>query len=857
MRRYIISYVLFFIAASLYAQSLSVNAPKRVDQGEQFRLQYTINTDNATNFRIGEIPEELEVLFGPSRSAQSSYQVVNGHASSSSSITFTYLLYANKKGTYTIPAAHIKVGGKNISSNAIKITVTASSNKHTSRSARMHDDVDEESQMRRAGTNISSKDLFIRVSANKKRVHEQEPILLTYKVYTLVDLTQLEGKMPDLTGFHTQEVKLPQQKSFHIERVNGRNYRCVTWSQYVMYPQMTGKLQIPSITFKGMVVLQNRNVDPFEAFFNGGSGYVEVKKNIIAPSISIQVDPLPKRPVGFSGGVGHFNITAQLNKKEVKAGEPISIRVIVGGIGNLKLIKQPEIKFPKDFDKYDAKLMDKTKSTTNGVEGNMIYDFLAVPRNQGRYKIPAVEFTYYDTNENSYKTIKTNSFIINVTKGAGKGSISDYGDMKDSDIRPIKTGESDKYNMNDFFFGSVLYWSILISLFVVFVILLIVFRKKAMDRTNIGKMRGKKANKIAVKRLHKANKLMLAGKRKEFYDEVLRALWGYMGDKMNIPVEQLSRENIKEKLLAYEVDEETINKFVNMLDECEYERYSPGDIEGNMNKIFESARMTIMRIEGVVKSSKRQTLSGAKTLLFIFSLIILPIYSNAITKVNADAEYNKENYHQAIKDYEELLKSGASSDLYYNLANSYYRTDNITMAVLNYERALMLSPGDKDIRFNLQMANSKTIDKITPESEMFFVTLYKELVNYTSVDNWAYISIFSFLSAILLVLMYIFANSIVLRKIGFFGSLIVFCIFVFSNIFAFQQKYQLEHRTGAIIIASSASVKATPVINGKEQFVIHEGTKVDITDRTVKGWKGIRIADGREGWIQTKNIEEI
>lgn len=179
--------------------------------------------------------------------------------------------------------------------------------------------------MRTAGSRISGRDLFIKVTANKRRVHEQEPVLLTYKVYTQVDLTQLEGKMPDLKGFHNQEVPLPQQKTFHTETVNGRPYRCVTWSQYVMYPQMTGSLTIPAITFKGIVVQQNRNVDPMEAFFNGGSGYVEVKKDIIAPSVKIQVDPLPQRPANFSGGVGKFNISASIDKKEVKAGEPITI----------------------------------------------------------------------------------------------------------------------------------------------------------------------------------------------------------------------------------------------------------------------------------------------------------------------------------------------------------------------------------------------------------------------------------------------------------------------------------------------------------------------------------------------------
>ena len=298
------------------AQEISVSAPRTVSAGENFRVSFTVNTQDVEDFRSGlRSNDVVEVIAGPYTSRQSSFQMVNGHTSSNSSITYTFTLYATKNGSFTIPAAHAKVGSRTLTSHPFKVTVTGNARHASQQSApKMHDDYDDEPQMRQAGSRISGSDLFIKVSANKRRVHEQEPILLTYKVYTQVDLSQLEGKMPDLKGFHTQEVTLPQQKSFHVENVNGKNYRCVTWSQYVMDPQMTGKLEIPSITFKGIVVQQNRNVDPFEAFFNGGSGYIEVKRNIVAPGITVQVDPLPTRPAGFSGGVGKFNISASIDK---------------------------------------------------------------------------------------------------------------------------------------------------------------------------------------------------------------------------------------------------------------------------------------------------------------------------------------------------------------------------------------------------------------------------------------------------------------------------------------------------------------------------------------------------------------
>ena len=858
MKRSSILLICLFIACACFSQVIRVSTPSRVEAGENFRVSFKVTTQDVDDFRSGlHSTDVVEVIAGPYTSSESSFQMVNGHTSSSSSITYTYTLYAAKSGVYNIPAAHARVGGKQISSRPAKVTVVGSAQGRGNNSPKMHEDDNYQPHMKAAGSAISGRDLFIKVNANKKKVYEQEPILLTYKVYTLVDLTQLEGKMPELTGFHTQEIPLPQQKSFHIERVNGKPYRTVTWSQYVMYPQMTGKMEIPSITFKGIVVQQNRSVDPFEAFFNGGSGYVEVKRNIVAPSIKIDVLPLPHKPANFSGGVGKFNISAQLNKNELKAGDPLSLRIVVGGIGNLKLIKQPVVNFPKDWDKYDPKVTDKTKLTSNGLEGNMIYDILAVPRNQGHYTIPPVELTYYDTSLNQYKTIKTQSFEIEVAKGDGsRSSVVDYSKDQPKDIKDIKKGEAELHSVDNFFFGSVGYLMSLLIPFAAFVALLVIFRKRAIDNADLVKMKGKKANKIATKRLRQANKLMLAGKTNEFYDEVLRALWGYVGDKLNMPAEKLSRENISEKLQSHNVDDNTISKFLSAIDDCEMMRFAPGDPEGNMNKTFESAMTAIMEIENVMKKKSNK----AKALGFSFVLMILmlmPLSANAITKQNADVEYAKGNYQQAIKDYQEILKTGVSSEIYYNLGNAYYRTDNITQALLAYERALQLSPGDNDIRFNLQYARSKTIDKITPETEMFFVTWYNSLVNFTSVDRWANTAIVSIVMALLLILVFLFAPQMWARKSGFYGSAVFLLLFAFANLFAFQQKHELETKQGAIVIAPTVNVKKTPAASGTDVFVIHEGTRVDITDRGMKQWRGIKLADGREGWLKTSQIEEI
>ena len=857
--------VLFTIHYSLFvspagAQTLTGRAPSQVAVGEQFRLSYTINTQDVRGFRAGRMPDGIEVLMGPSTSTQSSFQMVNGHTSSTSSVTYTYILVAHKNGTFTIPAAHVTADGKSVESNELQIRVSGQSQSGGGgqQSRRQQSDADE---VRPAGSAISGNDLFIKVSASKRRVIEQEPILLTYKVYTLVGLTDLSGKMPDLKNFYTREVPLPNQKSFTVEMFNGRPYKTVTWSQYVMFPQQAGKLEIPGITFNGIVMQQNRNVDPFEAFFNGGSGYIEVKKQIKAPGITIDVDPLPARPANFSGGVGTFNISAQIDQTEVKANDPVKLRVVVSGLGNMKLLKQPEVKFPKDFDKYDAKVTDKSKLTTNGLEGSIVYDFLAVPRHAGKFEIPPIEYVYYDIRERQYKTVRTEGFTLNVAKGSG-GNVSTYTAQEDvqllnSDIRYIHTGASRQHAAGEFFFGSAEYWVILSSLLAAFVALLVIFRRRAIENANIVKQRAGRANKVAVKRLKQAHRLMKSGQSGAFYDEVMRALWGYVGDKLNMPVEQLSRENISQQLTSRQVSLEVIQQFISALDECEFARYAPGDATGNMNKVYDTALSALTQIASIMKKGSSKVANMAVVTALLLASSLFPLTSHAATKAQADSAYQQEQYQQAAKIYEQLLKRGESADIYYNLGNAYYRMDDITHAVLAYERALLLSPGDADVRFNLQMARSKTIDKIVPESEMFFVTWYRSLVRLMSVDAWGRTAVVSLLCAMLLVLVYLFAQRIWLRKVGFFGGVLFLVVFVAANVFGFQQQQSLLHRTGAIIMRSAVPVKSTPSATGTDLFILHEGTRVNIIDDSMRGWREIRVADGKSGWVELKQIEVI
>lgn len=608
MRKVIFFLLLILTTVHAWADNkatLTADAPDVVVSGDQFRLTFTVNTQKVKDFRAPSITKGFDVLMGPSRSQQSSTQIINGKVSSSSSITYTYILMAGDAGTYTIPAASIEANGEKIFSNAVTIKVlppdqSASGSKGSQKSGA-------QAGNQAASGRITSNDLFITATASKTTVHEQEAILLTYKVYTLVNLRQLFGKMPDLKGFHTQEIELPQQKTFSLEHYKGRNYNTTVWSQYVLFPQQTGKLEIPSITFEGVVAIQTVSDDPFDAFFNGG-GYQEVKKKIVTPKLTINVQPLPAKPANFSGGVGEFTLASSINAKDVKTNDAVTIKLTISGSGNMKLISTPEVKFPEDFEVYDPKVTNNFEASRAGLSGTQTIEYLAIPRHAGNFTIPPVEFTYFDLKSNSYKTLKTEAYNINVAKGQGNADqvIADFTNKENvkvlgQDIRFIKLGDTKLMPKGDVFFGTVGYYLWYIIPFVLFVGLVVFFRKQAAENTNVAKVKTKKANKVATKRMKLAGKLLAENRKNEFYDEVLKALWGYISDKLSIPVSQLSKDNIEAELAKYGVADDVIKDFINALNECEFARYAPGDENEAMDKVYTTSVEAISKMENSIK----------------------------------------------------------------------------------------------------------------------------------------------------------------------------------------------------------------------------------------------------------------
>lgn len=609
MRKLIFLLLLVIAALPMQAKNgatLTADAPEVVVSGDQFRLTFTVNTQKVKDFLAPSI-KGFDVLMGPTRSQQSSTQIINGKVSSSSSITYTYILMAGKEGTYTIPAASIEVDGEKVFSNALTIKVLPPDQTAGNSQANQGGGGSSSSRGQIAGSRITDKDLFITATASKTTVYEQEAILLTYKVYTSVNLRQLMEDMPDMKGFQMQEIQLPQQKQYSMEHYNGRNYNTIIWRQYVLFPQQTGKLEIPAVTFDGVVAQQTISDDPFDAFFNGG-GYIEVKKKIAAPKVVINVKPLPVKPANFSGGVGEFTMTSSINAKEVKTNDAVTIKLTIKGAGNMKLITSPEVKFPEDFEVYDPKVTNNFDVSRAGLSGTQTIEYLAIPRHAGNFTIPPVEFVYFDLKSQSYKTLKTEAYDLKVEKGKGNADqvIADFTNKENvkvlgQDVRFIKLGDTTLTPKGEVFFGTMGYWLGYLIPFIVFVALVVFFRKQAAENANVAKMKTKKANKVATKRMKLAGKLLAENKKNEFYDEVLKALWGYISDKLSIPVSQLSKDNIEAELTKHGVAEDVTKTFINALNECEFARYAPGDENEAMDKVYATSVDAIGKMENSIK----------------------------------------------------------------------------------------------------------------------------------------------------------------------------------------------------------------------------------------------------------------
>ena len=594
--------VLSFIGIALGAFAdevvFTASAPKQVVVGQPFRLVYTLN-QRGRDLRTPEM-ENFDVIAGPSEAESSSFSFSNGHRTSSFEKTYTYIVAAREAGTFTIPPTTVKVSGETYNCNGLRIQVlpadkqpnqTGSSNAPSGQ---------------QQASNQNTDNIFIRTIVSKSNVHEQEALLVTYKLYFAnVSGIQLTNniKLPDFTGFLKQELDQASNQA-ELEHYNGRNYQTAVVYRAVLYPQHAGDLTIEPASFEFLISVPSQR--RMRSFFD--SPFDEVSRTVKAPSATIHVSALPAgKPAGFSGGVGKFSLTPSISQTELQANEAVTIKLDITGAGNMKLLKTPAVDWPEGFEPYDPKVSNNFSTTTAGVSGTKSIEYLAIPRQPGEYTIPAVTFSYFDIEDKAYRTLRTPEYTIRVKRGAGDAnSVSDqqavisYTQKEDikqlgSDIRYINTKPL-KASRQTSAISYQLLWLFYVVPLIIAIVLLIVLRKQIKEAADITRMRYKRANKVAKKRLKAAENAMKANNKDAFYEEIERAAWTYLSDRLSIPTADLNKENITAILKQKGVSDALIEQVMHVLSTAEFARYAPSTDHG-MEDLYAATTNLIDNLE--------------------------------------------------------------------------------------------------------------------------------------------------------------------------------------------------------------------------------------------------------------------
>lgn len=608
MKRILLILLIFSNVCVTFAQSVEfkASAPAQVIIGRPFQLSYSVN-QRAKDLRAPEFTD-FDYVAGPYTSQSSSTSFVNGKRTSSFQMTYTYTLLASKEGSFTIPPATIKVDGEQYTSNGVRITVLpADEPAQTNANRQSHTAGTTASQQNESQT-ISSENIFMRTLVSKTKVHEQEAILLTYKLYFAgVDVAQLTNntRLPEFKGFLKQELEMSEIQT-ELEHYNGRNYQTAVLYRTLLFPQRSGDIVIDPAQFEALLRVQNRAQvrSIFDDFFNS---YTTVTKALQSPGITINVSALPAgKPLGFCGGVGQFNISSSISSTELQANEAVTLTVTIQGAGNMKLLKTPAVDWPEGFEVYDPKVTNNFSVTTSGVSGTKTIEYLAIPRAGGVYTIPAIQFAYYDTQADAYRSLATPEYTLNIARStneeSGAAVVNTYVQKENiqqlgSDIRYIYTGElKAASNRNSISFGTLLFWLLYAIPLSIAALMFIVFRKRIKENADVTRMRYKKANKVAQRRLKVAEQLLQQNKKEAFFEEIERAAWTYLSDRLSIPTAQLNKENIAQILTEKAVPDVTIKQMLHVLSTAEFARYAPTS-DSAMHELYEDTIKIINQLE--------------------------------------------------------------------------------------------------------------------------------------------------------------------------------------------------------------------------------------------------------------------
>ncbi|MCQ2198178.1 MAG: BatD family protein [Paludibacteraceae bacterium] len=602
---FLLSTCLSAIAAEI---SFVAKAENVVTLGEKVLIMFTLNNAESDNINFPSL-EGFKILYGPNKSTNSSMSIINGHREQSYSTTWTYYVTPEKEGTFTISPAKATVSGTVYRTNALTIKVIKGEDKPANSG--------NQNAQQNTTASISNDDVFLRTEISKSKVYEQEQFIATLKLYYRVNINSLEDyKLPEYKGFISQDIEVPNENKYGKENVNGKVYNTLILKQNVLIPQKSGQLDLGkgSVTALAQVqVNSQRGGWPFDGFFTQTR---LVQKTLNIPNVSVNVQPLPdkNKPENFNGAVGSFQISSSKTPTEgYKTNEAITIKLKIQGSGNIKFAKAPKINFPEDFETYDPKIDNSIKASENGISGTKTIEYLAIPRYPGEYVIPAAEFSFFDVKTKSYKKLKTEEYKLTIEKGAdvAASTVSNYTNKEsvkysDSDIKYINQKNYSLSPRNEYFYGSLAYALWFIIPLVLFVVVFFFLRKLAAENSNIALVKNKKANKLATKRFKAAKEHMDKDNKSGFYEEISKALYGYVSDKMNISATELTKNNVKTELSSHNVSEETTNEFIKMLDTCEFARFAPSAVSSSMQDIYNEAVDLVGKLENEITAVNLQ-----------------------------------------------------------------------------------------------------------------------------------------------------------------------------------------------------------------------------------------------------------
>ena len=577
--------------ATLYAQNHNMKttvSKVNVEVGERFKLEFKFD-GKVDQFYPPDLSQFIRVS-GPNQSSMSQY--VNGKYSQS--MTYSYILAGKKKGRIKISGARIDAHGKIHSYDDIVMNVSTGTAKKTAAN-----------QSATGKTKASNSDMFMKVNVSKRNVYVGEGISVTYTIYFKVDIVGNEvSQLPAFKGFWTQDVEMPKQVKVYVANVNGIRYQAADLKKTIVFPQRTGNLELDPMHFKAVVRTrssrQSRSI--FDNFFGG---YKDVERIVKSKPIRIVVKPLPEKgkPRNFKGDVGKYKLVTSVDKTELTANDAASLVIKISGRGNIKLIDPLKLNLPPDVETYDPKITDRISVKISGVSGSRTYEHLLVPRHAGTYVIEPVQFSYFDPSKKKYITLTGDEVVLTVAKGEEGAMTTISGIAKEdlkfigSDIMFIKNQAFVLKKKSDPFFLSGLFYGYVSSPFLCLFIFLAIRRRNLEQRRDVAFMRRKGATRLAKKHLSKAKKFMNDGDRNAFYVEVLKSLWGYVGDKLNVPVAELNKENIRESLIQKEVSDESIKSLEELVSRCEFAQYAPAKDEGELEVIYQDA----LQILGVLE----------------------------------------------------------------------------------------------------------------------------------------------------------------------------------------------------------------------------------------------------------------